>query len=269
MTLIARDGTPFIFASAHIKDGNNVDKALNIRTQIPKPKDKFKKSAIRNILLQLADMPTPAVSQGSKTRTPIVVLGGDFNSLRHVVEEAVETTTFPPESKHDPVSYVGLDPRHLQRLHGEKRERDWIISTSYMEALVEEEPPIVAHDGAHIALFAHITSRRRPPRQANLPGIAGLRISQQTVKNHILDKKADMLRRQNWEKAIQDQVDAEARRKEVSHQLALQKQEDQEMSQSDSDEEATQSMPGKMMQLDDDNDADLSQEPQQKKKAKA
>ena len=37
------------------------------------------------------------------------------------------------------------------------------------------------------------------------------------------------------------------------------------MSQSQSDDEdATQSMPGKM-QLDDDNDADLSQEPQQKK----
>ena len=190
-----------------------------------------------------------------------MVLAGDFNSVRGVVGEAVETTIFTPESKHDQVSYVGIiDPRHLQCLCGENRERDWILSTSCMEALVEE-PPILAHDGAHIALFAHITSRRRPPRQANLPGIAGLRMSQ-TVKNHILGKKADMLRRQ---KAIQDQEDAEARCEEVSHQLALQKQEDQEMSQSDSDEEATQSMPGKMMQLDDDNDADLSQEPQQKK----
>ena len=257
------DGTPFICANAHLKDGSKADKTQNIRTKIPKPREEeFKKNVIRNMLSQLANMPTPAASQGSsKTQTPIVVLAGDFNSVRGVVGEAVETTIFTPESKHDQVSYVGIiDPRHLQCLCGENRERDWILSTSCMEALVVEEPPILAHDGTHITLFAHITSRRRPPRQANLPGIAGLRMSQ-TVKNHILGKKADMLRRQ---KAIQDQEDAEARRKEVSHQLALQKQEDQEMSQSDSDEEATQSMPGKM-QLDDDNDADLSQEPQQKK----
>ena len=68
-----------------------------------------------------------------------------------------------------------------------------------------------------------------------------------------------MLRRQKDE---QDQADAEARRQEE----ALQKQEDQEMCQAESDDEdaATQSMPG-MIQLDDGNDADLSQEPQQKK----
>ena len=186
VTLVARDGTPFIFANAHIKDGNKEDKAQNIRTRIPHPKEVFKIQAIRNMLLQLTNMPPPAVSQGS-SKTPVVVLAGDFNSLPEVVGEAVRTMIIAPESKHDQVSYVGIDPRHLQLLRGgHPRLVDYIFSTSLVEGLVEEHP-ILNEDGLHIALLAHIASRARPPHQP--------RLMWQRLKNNIEAFKQDMLER--------------------------------------------------------------------------
>ena len=104
MTLMARDGTPFICANAHLKDGSKADKTQNIRTKIPKPKDKFKIQAIRNMLSQLTNMPTPAVSQGS-SKTPVVVLAGDLNSLRNVVDEAVSNFICP--GSNDQLGFVG------------------------------------------------------------------------------------------------------------------------------------------------------------------
>ena len=84
-TLVAQDGTPFILATAHIKDGSKDDKKLNIKSEIPGDKETFKINAIRNMLATLIMMrpATPAVSQGKK---PVVVLAGDLNSLLNVVD---------------------------------------------------------------------------------------------------------------------------------------------------------------------------------------
>ena len=63
---MARDGTPFICANAHLEDGSEADKTQNIRTKIPKPREEeFKKNVIRNMLSQLSNMPPPAASQGA------------------------------------------------------------------------------------------------------------------------------------------------------------------------------------------------------------
>ena len=82
-TLVAQDGTPFILATAHIKDGSKDDKKLNIKSEIPgkdHEKETFKIKAIRNMLATLIMMrpATPAVSQG---KALVVGLAGDLNSL--------------------------------------------------------------------------------------------------------------------------------------------------------------------------------------------
>ena len=78
--MVAQDGTHFILATAHIKDGSKDDQKLNMKTEIPGDKEKFKIKAIRNMLATLVMMrpATPAVSQG---KTFAVGLAGDLNSL--------------------------------------------------------------------------------------------------------------------------------------------------------------------------------------------
>ena len=197
-----------------------------MKTEIPGDKEKFKIKAIRNMLATLVMMrpATPAVSQGKK---PVVVLARDLNSLRNVVDDAVSNFICP--GSNDQLCFVGLAPRHLNLIQ-DRRYRDWIISTSFLVGLEGNGPPILAKDGQHIAVLAHVTSRPQPPMSpaSQLPETAwDLAEQAETVRQRMIQRQLKQQRLEDEEAAYQERMSSTS-----------------EVSEPDSEEDATQPMPG-------------------------
>ena len=133
---------------------------------------------------------------------------------------------------HDQLCFVGLAPRRLNLIHG-RRNRDWIISTSFLVGLEDNRPAILAKDGQHIAVLAHVTSRPQPPMlpASPLPNFSktawDLTEQAETLRQRMIQMQLRAQQLEDEEASYQEMVSSTS-----------------EVSEPDLEKDATQPMPG-------------------------